>query len=79
MQLSVRKMFEEAVADEPSHILPIVVSLVSQFLLQHVTNGNHRCKRISEEEKLQTEHPAQYAKACCQYNGRDSTQFDDRG
>ena len=79
MQLPVRKMFQEAVGDEPSHILPIVVSLVSQFLLQNGTNGNHRCKRIPEEEKLQTECPAQYAKACCQYNRRNPTQFDDRG
>src|SRR5438094_599918 len=79
MQLPVRKMFQEAVADEPDHVLPIVVSFVSQFFLQHGTNGNHRCERIPEEEKLQTECPAQYAKACCQYNRRDATQFDDRG
>src|SRR2546430_13327401 len=78
MQLPVRKMFQEAVADEPDHVLPIVLSFVSQFFLQHGTNGNHRCERIPKEEKLQTECPAQYAKACCQYNCRDATQFDDR-
>src|SRR5712671_66763 len=77
MQLPVRKVFQEAVADEPSHVLPIVVPFVSQFFLQHGTNGNHRGKRIPKEEKLQTECPAQYAKACCQYNRRDATQFDD--
>src|SRR5260221_2439036 len=78
MQLPVRKVFQEAVAYEPGHILPIVVSFVSQFFLQHGPDRDHRRKRIPEEEELQTQCPVQHAKACCQYNCRNATQFDDR-
>jgi len=33
VQLPVRKMLEEAVADEPNYISPVVVALVSNFFL----------------------------------------------
>src|SRR5260370_31043438 len=55
MQLPIRKMFQEAIADEPRDILPIVVAFVSQFLLKHGANGNDCCERISEDDKLQKE------------------------
>jgi hypothetical protein len=55
MQLPVRKMFQEAIADEPRDILSIVVAFVSQFFLKHGANGNDCCERIPEDDKLQKE------------------------
>jgi len=42
VELTVGKMFEEAVADEPHDVLPVVITLVSNFFLQDGTDGNHR-------------------------------------
>src|SRR5882762_914063 len=72
MHLPVRKMFKKTVADQPHHILPIVVTFVGDFLLQHSANGNHGGKRVSEKKKLQKESAAQNAKHEGQNNGYDS-------
>src|SRR5258708_14102865 len=66
MQLPVRKMFQEAIADEPRDILPIVVAFISQLLLKHGANGNHCGERIPEDDKLHKESATQQANACCQ-------------
>ena len=58
MQLAVGEVFEEAVAHEPNNILPIVVPFVSQFFLQHRTDGNEGCKSIAEKHELKKETPA---------------------
>src|SRR5260370_29687449 len=55
MQLPVRKMLQEAIADEPGDILPIVVAFVSQFLLEYGTNGNHCRESIAEDHELKKE------------------------
>ena len=46
-------MLEEAVADEPDYILPIVVPLVGDFFLQDRADGDYRGKRIPEYQELQ--------------------------
>src|SRR5712691_4967448 len=66
MQLPIRKVFQEAVAHQPGHILPIVISFVGQFFLQHRTDRNHRRKPIPEQHELKKECPAQGAKGSCQ-------------
>src|ERR1700675_1408527 len=65
VQLPIRKVFEEAVAHQSRNILPIVISLVSQFFLQHRSDGNNRRKSVSEEHELKKERPTQGAKESC--------------
>ena len=55
MQLPIRKMFQEAITDEPRDILPIVVAFVSQFLLKHGTNRNHGRESVAEDDELKKE------------------------
>ena len=52
-------MLEEAVADEPHHVLPVVVPLVGDLFLQDRADGDHGGKRMTEDEKLQKEFMAQ--------------------
>src|SRR5438067_9620051 len=59
VHLTVRKMFEEAVADEPRDVLPVVIPLVGNLFLQDGADGNHGGKRIPEDEELQKEFAAQ--------------------
>jgi hypothetical protein len=54
VQLPIRKMLEEAVGDEPYHVLPVVVPLVGDFFLQDGTDGDHRRKRVAENKELQS-------------------------
>ena len=51
-------MFEEAVADKPDYVLPIVITFVGNFFLQDSADGNHGGKRVAEEKELQKELPA---------------------
>src|SRR6267378_4439240 len=69
-------MLEKAVADQTHHILPVVVALVGDFLLQHGTDGDHRRKGISKKEKLQKEAAAQDAECGGYDNGDDSENFE---
>src|SRR5690242_15589332 len=59
VHLPVRKMFEVAVADQPHHVLPVVVSLIGDLFLQDRADGNHGGKRLTEDEELQKEFAAQ--------------------
>ena len=58
VQLPVGKVFEEAVTHKPDDILPVVVAFVSDFLLQHRSNGNYRSEGVSENHKLKKKLPA---------------------
>src|SRR5260370_977790 len=77
VQLPVREMFEKAVADKAGYVLPVVVTLVRDFFLQHGTDGNHCSKRISEDQELQEKLPAEHAQARRQNNRCDSHDLDD--
>ena len=46
VQLPVGKMLEEAVADEPRYILPVVVTFVSNLFLQNRADGDDPHTRI---------------------------------
>ena len=58
VQLPVGKMFEEAVTHEPPDVLPVIITFVGNFFLQHGANGNHRRKCVSEDQELQKKFPA---------------------
>src|ERR1700722_7653555 len=58
MHLAVRKVFEETVGDQSGNILPIVISFVGQFFLQHRADGNHCGKPIPKDHELKKECPA---------------------
>src|SRR5260370_41075768 len=70
-------MFEEAVADKPDYVLPVVVPLVGNFFLQNGTDGDHRRKRIPEYEELQEKFPAQHTKKSCEDDCYDPHDLDD--
>ena len=78
VHLPVRKMFEEAVADEPHHVLPVVVPLVSDFFLQDRADGNHGGKRIPEDEELQKEFAAQNTERNRKNDGGDPGELEHR-
>src|SRR4029077_14986002 len=78
VHLPVGKMFEETVADQARHVLPVVVALVGDFFLQNGTDGDHRRESISEQQELQKERAAQDAKHGGKHNGNDSQNFNDR-
>src|SRR5260370_17130779 len=71
-------MFEEAVADQPDYVLPVVVPLVGNFLLQDGTDGDHRRKRIPEYEELQEKFPAQHTQTSCKDDCYNPHDLDDR-
>src|SRR5712664_801282 len=52
MHLPVRKMFEKTVADQAHHVLPIVITFVGDFFLQHRPDGDNRCEGVSEQQEL---------------------------
>src|ERR1700751_5958107 len=70
-------MLQEAVAQQPSYILPVVVTLVRHFFLQDRPNGNHGRKRIAEKQKLKKECLTEGACARGQNNGRNPCDLDD--
>src|SRR5712664_438125 len=78
MHLPVREMLEKTVADQPHHILPIVIALVGDFLLQNSPNGNDGSKGITEKKKLQKESAAQNAKCERQNNSDDAQNLNHR-
>src|SRR6266436_5449713 len=78
MHLPVRKMFEKTVADQPHHILPIVIALVGDFLLQNSPNGNDSSKGVTKKKKLQKESTAQNAKHESKNNGDDTQNLNHR-
>src|ERR1700694_3899592 len=78
MHLTVRKVFEEAITYQSRDILPIVIALVGQFLLQHGSDRNDGRKAIAEEHELKKECPTQRAKRGCQKSRRETGDFDDR-
>src|SRR5579859_4734327 len=78
VHLSVRKVFQKAVGHQPHHVLPVVVALVRNFYLQYRADGNHRRKRVSKQQKLQKESPAQHSQHRRENDGCESTDFNDR-
>src|SRR5882672_10009736 len=71
-------MFEEAVANEPYDVLPVVIALVGNFFLQDGTDGDHRRKRIPEYEELQEKFPAQHTQTSCKDDCYNPHDLDDR-
>src|SRR5216683_3954909 len=78
VQLPVRKMFEEAIADKTDYVLPVVIPLVGNFFLQDGADGDHRRKRIPEYEELQEKFPAQHTQTSCKNDCYDPHDLDDR-
>src|SRR5882762_2533828 len=78
VQLPIGKMLEEAVADEPRYILPVVVALVGNLFLQNGTYGDHCGKRIPEYEEFEEKFPAQHAQPRCQNDSCDPRDLHDR-
>src|SRR5260370_17486019 len=69
-------MFEEAVADEPHDISPVVIALVGDLFLEHGANGNHDGKRIAEYQELQEKFPAQNTQAGGENDRADAHDLD---
>src|SRR6266852_4162101 len=78
MHLPVRKMLEKTVADQPHHILPIVITFVGDFFLQHRPDGDNRCEGVSEQQELQKERAAQDAEHGGKNDGGDSQDLNNR-
>src|SRR5712692_7032815 len=78
VHLPVGKMFEETVAEQAHHVLPVVIALVGDFFLQDGTNGDHRCERVSKKKELQKKCAAQDAKHGGKNDGDDSHYLDNR-
>src|SRR5260370_5248350 len=71
-------MLEETIADEPRHVLPIVIPLVGDLFLQDRADGNHGCKGISEDQELQKKFAAQNTKRDRKNDGDDPPEFEHR-
>src|SRR5216684_2888837 len=78
MHLAIGKMFEKAVADQTDHVLPVVITFVGDFFLQHGTDGYYRRERISEKQELQKKRAAQDPQHGCKTDGDDSQDLDNR-
>src|SRR6266849_5308167 len=78
MHLPVRKMFEKTVADQAHHVLPVVITFVGDFFLQHRPDGDYRCECVSEQQELQKKCAAQDAERGGENNGDDAQDLNDR-
>jgi hypothetical protein len=79
VHLPARKMFEQAVADQPRDVLPVVKPLIGNLFLQDRANGNHGGKRIPEDEELQKKLAAQNTKRGSENDGDDSRELEHWG
>src|SRR5690242_20690048 len=70
-------MLEETQTYQPKYVFRVVVPLISDFFLQHRSDGNYGGKRVPEDQELQEELPAQMAESRCQDNSCDSYGFYD--
>src|ERR1700688_3074071 len=71
-------MFHETIGDQAHHVLPIVVALVGQLLLQDGTNGDHGGKGVAEQEKLEKKLAAQNTENGRGNNGGKADDFNYR-
>src|SRR5205823_12448141 len=71
-------MLEEAVTHKSDDVFPVVVTFVSDFLLQHRADGNHRGESVSKDHELQKEFPAENAERCGENNGCDANDLHNR-
>src|SRR6267143_6271552 len=78
VHLPIGKMFEKTVADQPHHVLPVVIAFVGDFFLQHRPDGDDRCEGVSEQQELQKERAAQDAEHGGKNDGGDSQNLDNR-
>lgn len=62
-------MLEETVADEPHHVLPVVIPLVGDLFLQDRADGDYGSKRIPEYQELQKEFTTQNTQRGCENDG----------
>ena len=71
-------MLQEAVADQPRYVLPVVVPLVGDLFLQHGADGNDRSKSVAKEQELQEEFTAQNAVTRGESDRNHPAELDDR-
>src|SRR5258708_33574307 len=74
--MTVGRVVEEAVADEPDDISAVVIALVGDLFLEHGANGNHDGKRIAEYQELQEKFPAQNTQAGGENDRADAHDLD---
>src|SRR5947209_10007632 len=77
LDLAVGKRFQEAVGHQPRYILPVIISFVSNFFLQHSANRNHSGKSIAKEHELQKKTATERPQAGRENYGDNAANFDD--
>ena len=73
MQLAIGEVLEKAAAHQPCHVLPVVVALVGQLLLQHRAHRNHGGEGITKKQELQEKFSTQRPQQGGQQDGDHAT------
>src|SRR5690348_8605086 len=78
MDLPIGKVLEETAAQQEGYILPIVVPLVSNFLLENAPDGNYCREYISEQHELQEEFTTEDPHRSCKKHCTNARQLNNR-